>query len=133
MIEVTEHAVILDYLGLQKALEPLREIARIAIDDADAGTAGFRQILDIRPDIIKLDISLTRGIDSDPRRASLASALVAYGHEIGSIIVAEGIETSAELKTLQQLGVEYGQGYFLSRPLPIARAAQFLMARELQH
>jgi len=131
VIEVTEHAIILDYAGLRKSLEPLREIARIAIDDAGAGNAGFRQIVDIRPDIIKLDMSLTRGINSDPRRASLASALVTYGHDMEGIIVAEGIETSAELNTLRKLGVECGQGYFLSRPFPIAHAAEFFSAPAL--
>lgn len=126
VVEVTEHAVISDYDQLRKALEPLRGLVRIAIDDAGAGNAGLRQIVDIAPDIIKLDMSLTRGIDSDTRRASLASALVSFAHEIDSIIVAEGIETGAELKALRQIGVQCGQGYFLSRPFPIAHVGTFL-------
>lgn len=132
VIEVTEHAVVSDYDELRRALEPLRGLVRIAVDDAGAGNAGFRQIVDVAPDIIKLDMSLTRGIDSDTRRASLASALVSFAHEIDSIIVAEGIETGAELATLRQLGVQCGQGYLLSPPFPIAHITSFLSEAGLQ-
>jgi EAL domain-containing protein (putative c-di-GMP-specific phosphodiesterase class I) len=129
VLEVTEHAVVRDYLELHRALEPLRAGARIAIDDAGAGYSGLTHILEIRPDLIKLDMSLTRGIDSDPTRFALATALVTFASQIGCQIVAEGIETSAELEALHRLGVDFGQGYFLRRPMPLAAAAQFLIAR----
>lgn len=132
LLEVTEHAIVADYVTLLRALEPLRSLARIAIDDAGAGYSGLRHILDIRPDVIKLDMSLTRGIDNDPARLALATALVSFANAIGSQIVAEGIETSAELKALRRLGVSFGQGYFLRRPMPISAAAQFLIARQFQ-
>jgi EAL domain-containing protein (putative c-di-GMP-specific phosphodiesterase class I) len=76
----------------------------------------MRHILKIEPDIVKLDISLTRGIDSDRKRRALASALIAFAAETGIEIIAEGVETALELKTLQALGVVYGQGYYLARP-----------------
>jgi EAL domain-containing protein (putative c-di-GMP-specific phosphodiesterase class I) len=69
-----------------------------------------------RPDIIKLDLDLTRDIDADPARRALAGALVTFAGELGAVIVAEGIETSDELATLHALGVPWGQGYFLARP-----------------
>ena len=128
VLEITEHAVVMDYADLDRALVPMRQRARIAIDDAGAGYSGLRHILDLRPDIIKLDMSLTRGIDGDPARAALATALVSFSRQIGSLIVAEGVETEAELARLSELGVDCAQGYFLRRPMPIVAASQLLMA-----
>lgn len=117
MIEVTEHAPIEDYVTLEQALADLRRKGmRLAIDDAGAGYSGLQHILRLNPDVIKLDLSLTRGIDGDPRRRALAAALIAFATEIDAVIVAEGIETSAELDALRALGVSCGQGYHLSRP-----------------
>jgi len=72
------------------------------------------------PDIIKLDMTLTRSIDSDSPRRALAAALIAFARETHSGIVAEGVETAAELAALRALGVPDAQGYFLSRPLSLA-------------
>jgi EAL domain-containing protein (putative c-di-GMP-specific phosphodiesterase class I) len=123
VLEITEHAVVRDYIGLGRALDTLRPRVRIAVDDAGAGYAGLRHILDIQPDIIKLDLSLTRGIDRDPARAALATALIAFASQIGSKIVAEGVETAEELARLLDLGVEAAQGYFLRRPVSPAKLA----------
>jgi EAL domain-containing protein (putative c-di-GMP-specific phosphodiesterase class I) len=76
----------------------------------------LRHILNLRPDIIKLDIGLTKGIDADPARQALAVALVSFREDIGAVLVAEGIETQSELDVLVQLGVQHGQGYYLGRP-----------------
>lgn len=117
VVELTEHAVIEDYAALLHALDGVREQGvRIAVDDAGAGYAGLQQILGLRPDIIKLDIDLTRGIDADPVRRAMAAALVTFGEDTGAVIVAEGVETAAERATLQHLGVPWGQGYHLGRP-----------------
>ena len=89
---------------------------RIAIDDAGSGYASLRHILNIRPDIIKLDIALTRAIDSDPARQALAIALVSFRQDIDAVLVAEGIETLAQLEALVRLGLRHGQGYYLGRP-----------------
>lgn len=72
------------------------------------------------PDFIKLDISLVRNIDDDPAKRALAGALAAFAQKIGSSVIAEGIETAAELNCLRGLKVEYGQGYHLSLPGPLA-------------
>ncbi|MGH8573429.1 MAG: sensor domain-containing phosphodiesterase, partial [Gammaproteobacteria bacterium] len=132
VLEITEHAVVSDYAGLQRVLEPLRSRVRIAIDDAGAGYSGLRHILDLRPDIIKLDMSLTRGIDSDPARSALAGALVTFARTIGGRIVAEGVETRAELAALRTLGVDCAQGYYLRRPMPLPAAVMFVIAREFR-
>jgi len=117
VLELTEHSRIDDYETLVRALDVLRHQGiRIAVDDAGAGYAGLQQILGLRPDVIKLDVDLTGGIDTDPVRRALAASLVKFGADTGAIIVAEGIETVGELRTLQQLGVPWGQGYHLARP-----------------
>ena len=83
-----------------------------------AGYSGLRRILDLKPDILKLDMSLTRDIDRDPARAALAQAMVAFAEGIGCRIVAEGIETDGEWAALAALGVGFGQGWHFSRAMP---------------
>ena len=82
-------------------------------------------MLRLEPDLIKLDKSITRNIDKRVRHQSLAAALLTFAHGTSASIVAEGIETAAELATLKELGVPFGQGYYLGRPEPlIPRAAR---------
>ena len=119
VIEVTEHAQVGDYARLADRLKSFRAGGgRLAVDDAGAGFASLHHILALGPDIIKLDISLTRNIDSDGARRALATAMISFAVEIGASMVAEGIETEAECETLKELGVSHGQGYFLGRPAP---------------
>jgi len=119
VVEITEHEPVDDYEELAAALQPLRDLGvRIAIDDAGAGYASLRHTLALRPDIVKVDISLTRAIDTDRARRALASALISFADEMDITIVAEGIETEAELQTLIDLGVHYGQGFHLAEPAP---------------
>jgi len=124
VIEITEHAIVHDYQSIGDALAPLRARgARLAVDDAGAGYASFRHILHLGPDIIKLDMSLTRDIDHDTRRQALAAALAEFARRGGFQLVAEGIETEAELATLRTFGAMLGQGYLFSKPeLPSAFA-----------
>jgi EAL domain-containing protein (putative c-di-GMP-specific phosphodiesterase class I) len=119
VVEITEHEPVDDYEDLARALQPLRDVGvRIAIDDAGAGYASLRHTLALDPDIVKVDISLTRAIDTDRGRRALASALISFADEMHMTIVAEGIETEGELRTLTDLGVRYGQGFHLARPAP---------------
>jgi EAL domain-containing protein (putative c-di-GMP-specific phosphodiesterase class I) len=124
VLEVTEHESIPTYSELSQALEPLRRAGlRVAVDDAGAGYASMRHILNLRPDFIKLDMSLTRDIDSDAARRALASALLGFARDTGCEIIAEGVETASELATLRLLGVTKAQGYLLGRPMPLQDAA----------
>lgn len=117
VVELTEHDRVTDTDGLRRAIETLRGLgALIAVDDAGAGWSGLRRILGLRPDIIKLDLELTRGVDRDPVRRALAAALVSFAADTAATLVAEGIETAEELRTLKELGVGWGQGYHLGRP-----------------
>ncbi|WP_099867994.1 sensor domain-containing phosphodiesterase [Pararhizobium haloflavum] len=117
VLEITEHARVEDYVALHHTLDPLRKQGmQVAIDDAGAGYSGLQHIVQMAPDVIKLDMSLTRRIDQDSARRALASAMIFYARETGSVVVAEGIETSAELRTLKMLGVSKGQGYLLGKP-----------------
>lgn len=130
VIEVTEHQQVDDFAALAAALRRIGPKARIAIDDVGAGYAGLRHIVDLEPDILKLDMSLTRDIHSNSARRALASALVAFSREIGCTLVAEGIETAEERDTLRELGITYGQGYFYSKPLPVVASQQWLLQTE---
>lgn len=121
VIEVTERAAIEDYAAFSRQLAPLRANGvRVAIDDAGAGFASLRHILRLDPDIIKLDRDLCRGINADPAKIALANALASFAFGIGAVIIAEGIETEAELDVLTALGVSMGQGYLLGKPVAMS-------------
>jgi EAL domain-containing protein (putative c-di-GMP-specific phosphodiesterase class I) len=127
VLEVTEHFAIPDYSRISAILDPLRDQGMLlAVDDAGAGYASFRHILQLNPDLIKLDIGLIRNIDTDRKRRALAAALIRFAEEIKCQIVAEGVETAAELDTLRKLGVDKAQGFLLGRPLPLAEAIALL-------
>ena len=119
VIELTEHVEVDDYPLLSRVLAVLRQRgARLAVDDTGAGFASFSHILKLSPDIIKLDTSIVSGIDTDPVRRSLATAVVTFARDTGAKVVAEGVEEAAELEALRLLGVDYAQGYLLGRPGP---------------
>ncbi len=118
MIEITEHAPVEDYDALTAALDPWRDRGLlVAVDDAGAGYASFRHILQLRPDVIKADLSLVQHIDTDPVRQALVSSLVSFGRTSGARLVAEGVERQQELDCLARLGVHAVQGYLFSRPV----------------
>ncbi len=123
VLEVTEHAPVRDYGRLNASIGTLRARGvRLAVDDAGSGFASLQHILRLAPDFIKLDMALTRDVDNDLARRALAAALISFSAEIGATIIAEGIETEAELSTLRELGVAYGQGFHLARPADLPGA-----------
>ena len=120
VIEVTEHAPVEDYTSLKDALARLRARGvRLAVDDAGAGYASIQHILRLSPDFIKLDMPLTRGINADEAHQALAAALISSAERFGAGIIAEGIETRAEMEALLSLGITCGQGYHLAPPGPL--------------
>ena len=117
ILEITEHATVEDYPSLRTAREQLRHHGiRLAVDDAGSGSASFRHIVALAPDVIKLDRSLVTGIDDDPTTQALVRAMLVFAAHSGAIVVGEGVETGAELKALRELGVHMVQGYLLGRP-----------------
>ncbi len=117
VVELTEHQPVEDYAQLTEALERLRAHGvRVAVDDVGSGFASFRHVTRVNPEILKLDRTLVCGIDDDPVRQSLASAIVAFARDIGAIVVSEGIESQDELSCLVDLAVGCGQGFYLGRP-----------------
>jgi EAL domain-containing protein (putative c-di-GMP-specific phosphodiesterase class I) len=93
---------------------------QIAADDVGAGFAGLSQLVGVRPDVVKIDRELVRGLHRDPARQVVVAGLVRFADETGADLIAEGIEERAEADQLLQLGVRLGQGYLFGRPAPIA-------------
>jgi PAS domain S-box-containing protein len=117
VVEVTEHAAVHDYKQLNSAIAQLRQHGiRLAIDDAGAGFSSLKHIVRLVPDFIKLDMFLTRDIHADPVKRALATAMVGFASDIGSRLIAEGVETARELDALGDIGFQQAQGYFLGRP-----------------
>lgn len=117
VLELTERLPVEEYGLLTAALEPMRQRGlRVAVDDAGSGFASMRHILHLRPDIIKLDRSLIAGIRDNTGQHALGAAMVEFAKRINATLVAEGIETHAELSAVTGLGMTAGQGYLLGRP-----------------
>jgi EAL domain-containing protein (putative c-di-GMP-specific phosphodiesterase class I) len=117
VVEVTEHSAIEAYAALQQELTPLRQLGlRLAVDDVGAGYASLRHVLELRPDFIKLDRWLIVGVAEDGGRRAAVSAFVALAGELGSTVIAEGVERREDLEALRELGLDAAQGYLLGGP-----------------
>jgi EAL domain-containing protein (putative c-di-GMP-specific phosphodiesterase class I)/DNA-binding response OmpR family regulator len=119
VIELTEHTPIDDYEVARAALARLGPTVRLSVDDAGAGFASLRHVVDLHPHFLKLDRSWVARINYDHARQALVAGLVGFAAQTGTDIIAEGIETSEEKDVLKQIGVVYGQGYLLGRPEPL--------------
>jgi PAS domain S-box-containing protein len=116
VIEITEHERIADYANVRNAVTALGKNVRLAVDDAGVGIANFGHIVELRPDFVKLDTSLVRGVNSNLGRQALVVAMRHFARTAGCRLVAEGVETVEEARALAQLGVEFAQGYWFGRP-----------------
>lgn len=119
VLELTEHAPVSDYDALRSSLRAFRPEVLVAIDDAGAGYASFRHIVELQPDFVKLDIGIVRSLDQDAPRRALIGGIDYFAIKSGCRLIAEGIETEAERASLQDLSVELGQGYLLGRPAAV--------------
>lgn len=121
IVEITDHSGLDDYEPLIEALADLRAGGlRVAVDDSGQGLSSLQQVGRLAPNFMKLNRSLTRDIHRDPTKHALAVALCSFAVQIGSGVVAEGLETEDELEILRLIGAPLGQGYLLARPQPLA-------------
>jgi EAL domain-containing protein (putative c-di-GMP-specific phosphodiesterase class I) len=117
LLEVTEHDRLEEGSEALKVLGDVRARGvRIGADDVGSGYAGLAQFLTLRPDLVKMDRFLTHGIDSDPARQVIAGALIQIADQIGASVLAEGIESRAELATVRAARIELAQGNHIARP-----------------
>lgn len=117
MIELTGHTPVRDEQALHDAVEWIRSSGGlIAVDDAGAGYAGLRQLITVRPNIVKVDRTLIAGIDADPIKRGAVTVLSDLVSRMDSKMLAEGVETRGELQVLASLRVPLAQGWLMSRP-----------------
>ena len=121
IVEISEHAQIVDYADLLRAHARAPHLA-LAVDDAGAGFASLRHIVELQPKYVKLDIGLIRNLHLDPARAALVAGMCHFARTTGTVLIAEGVECSEEADALRALGVDLAQGYYFARP---ALAATF--------
>ncbi len=131
VFEITERTSIKDFNQFRQVLEHYRDQGfGIAVDDAGAGYSSLQSIAELHPEFIKIDMSLIKNVDKNPVKKALIETFVTFAQKINSEIIAEGIETPQELKVLMEMGIHYGQGYFLARPANPVPAVN-MQAREV--
>ncbi len=119
VIEITEQEAVGDYERLRVAMAPwLSRGVRVAIDDTGAGYSSLRHVIELVPDFLKLDRELVRSLDRDRNRRALVSAMCAFAGEVGTSVIAEGVETEAEFEVLRDAEVDLVQGHLFSPPAP---------------
>jgi diguanylate cyclase (GGDEF)-like protein len=126
IIEITENQPTFDFKGMREALLHYREMGfQIAIDDLGEGFSSLRLWSELRPEFIKVDMHFVQGVDKDPIKLQFLKSIQHIAESCGTHVIAEGIETEAELRVVKDIGIAYGQGYFIARPsaLPALEAA----------
>jgi EAL domain-containing protein (putative c-di-GMP-specific phosphodiesterase class I) len=119
VVELTAHTPVEDLDALRRQTEELRfRGALIALDDAGSGYSGLQQLAVLRPQVVTLDRALVSDVDTDPVRRALAETIGEFAGRIDAWLLAEGMETAAELAACMRLGVPLGQGWVLGRPTP---------------
>lgn len=126
VLEITERTYAV-YEGLfREVLSKFRsQNFRIAVDDVGTGYSNLSSLADIEPDYLKFDNVFVRGIDRKQVKQDLLEALMSFARKMHTKVIAEGIETREELRVLQSLGVPYGQGFLLARPMPVSEIERF--------
>jgi EAL domain-containing protein (putative c-di-GMP-specific phosphodiesterase class I)/DNA-binding response OmpR family regulator len=119
VVEITEHVAITDYPRVRAAVTRLGPHVCLAVDDAGAGYASLRHIVELRPAFMKLDVALIRDIDRDEVRQALVAGVDHFARRTGFTLIAEGVESAAERATLLEIGVPLAQGYLFGRPAPV--------------
>ncbi|MEW5903664.1 MAG: GGDEF domain-containing protein [Pseudomonadota bacterium] len=119
VIEITENQPTFDFAAMRSALLHYRGMGfKIAIDDLGEGFSSLRLWSELRPEYIKIDMHFVQGVDRDPIKLQFLKSIQSIAESCGTKVIAEGVETEAELKVVKDLGIALGQGYFVARPSP---------------
>ncbi len=124
ILEVTEHDTIADYAAVRATIALYGADVRVAVDDAGAGVANFGHIVSLRPDFVKIDVGLVRGVNRDLTRQALIVGLRHFARATNGWLIAEGVETEEERQTLLGLDLEFGQGFLFGRPADVSAWAE---------
>jgi EAL domain-containing protein (putative c-di-GMP-specific phosphodiesterase class I) len=117
VMEISEREAIDDYVAFREAISHYSDLGfSIAVDDTGAGYSSLEAIVELRPNFLKLDISMVRGIDTNLLKQEMVKAIVSFAHNMNARIIAEGIETAEELEILTRLDIPLGQGFLFGRP-----------------
>src|SRR5262249_50940790 len=119
VLEITERASLQNVQNIRERVAILRSRGfRVAVDDLGAGYRGLTSFAALEPDVVKLDMSLTRNISANPVKQRVVESMTTLCRQMGMLIVAEGVETEAERDALRELGCDLQQGYLFARPGP---------------
>lgn len=117
MFEFTENERMVDVDHVANIIAEYRRMGFMtALDDFGAGYAGLGLLARFQPDLIKIDMELLRGIDASAAKRAIVAAIVLMARELGVVVLAEGVETEAELATLRAAGITLFQGYYFAKP-----------------
>ncbi len=126
VLEITERSSLHAIRDVQARIARLRAMGfRIAVDDLGAGYAGLTSFAQLEPEVVKLDMSLVRGINAQPTKKTLVRTMIAMCRELGMQVVAEGIETPEERDTIVEAGCDLLQGYLFAKPGPAFPSVSF--------
>jgi EAL domain-containing protein (putative c-di-GMP-specific phosphodiesterase class I) len=132
VLEVTEHAAVRDFASLKRVLDDTRAIGfRLAMDDVGSGYAGLQSIAEIHPEFLKIDMSLVRDLHRHPIKRELIETIRRFSESTGIAIVAEGVESEAEMRTLSDVGVRCAQGFLFAEPDSPPRAPDWSQLKDL--
>jgi EAL domain-containing protein (putative c-di-GMP-specific phosphodiesterase class I)/GGDEF domain-containing protein len=128
VFEITERAAITDFSTFRQAVQLLKRSGfKVAVDDVGSAYAGLRVVSEIHPDLIKLDMQLTRGVDNDPVKRQLIGAVAKFCADVGVPLIVEGVETKEELEVVQALGIHLAQGFLFGAPVEVPGTEQLAL------
>jgi EAL domain-containing protein (putative c-di-GMP-specific phosphodiesterase class I) len=120
VFEISEQESISSFGAFREMRDYYRSLGfQFALDDTGSGYAGLEELLEIEPDYIKIDRSMVSGVDQDPARQDVLTALLQLADKMGSQVIGEGLDTLEELDMLGRLGIRFGQGWLFGRPTPL--------------
>ena len=120
VFEISEQESISSFVAFREMRDYYRSLGfQFALDDTGAGYAGLEELLEVEPDFIKIDRAMVSGVDQDPARQDVLTALLQLAEKMGAQVIGEGLDTLEELEMLGRLGIRFGQGWLFGHPTPL--------------